>query len=206
VLRPLSLEAVLTAQRDGAEVLDTRDPAQFASGHLAGSLQIGLGGRFATWAGTLIPLDRSIVIVATPGREREAAMRLGRVGFDRVLGYLDGGIEAARGQVALIERPRRVLADEVSLLVVAGVPLIDVRSHVEHTQERIPGSYNIPLPQLTGRLRDVPEGRVLVYCRTGERSSTAASLLEQAGRIDVLDLVGGIVAWKNTQRKEPASV
>jgi rhodanese-related sulfurtransferase len=203
-LRPLALEAILAAQRDGAEVLDTRDPAEFARGHLAGSLHIGLGGRFATWAGTLIPLDRGIVIVATPGREREAAIRLGRVGFDRVLGYLDGGIDAARGKVALIERPRRVAAEEVSSLVVSGVPLVDVRSHLEHAQETIPGSYSIPLPQLTERLREVPEGRVLVYCRSGERSSTAASLLERAGRIDVLDLAGGITAWKKTQRPEPA--
>ena len=205
-LRPLSLDAVLTAQRDGAEVLDTRDPADFAHGHLAGSLHIGLAGRFATWAGTLIPLDRGIVIVASPGREQEAATRLGRVGFDRVLGYLDGGIEAARGKVALIERPRRIAAEEVSSLAVSGVPLIDVRSHLEHVQETIPGSYNIPLPQLAEQLREVPEGRVLVYCRSGERSSTAASLLERAGRIDVLDLVGGITAWTNTQRKEPAPV
>ena len=205
-LQPLSLEAVLTAQRGGAEILDTRDPTEFARGHLAGSLRIGLGGRFATWAGTLIPLDREIVIVAASGREREATTRLGRVGFDRVLGYLDGGIDAARGKVVLIERPRPVQVDEVGLLTVAGVPLIDVRSILEHREEAIPGSYNVPLPQLTERLGEIPEGTVVVYCRSGERSSTAASLLERAGRIDVLDLIGGITAWKKTQPREPHPV
>jgi glyoxylase-like metal-dependent hydrolase (beta-lactamase superfamily II)/rhodanese-related sulfurtransferase len=202
--RPLSLTAALAAQGDGAELLDTRDPAEFARGHLAGSLHVGLGGRFATWAGTLIPLDRQIVVVASPGREREAAIRLGRVGFERVLGYLDGGIEAARGEVPLIERPRRIPSGEVSSLTVAGLPLIDVRSSLEHAQEAIPGSLNIPLPQLTERLGEIPAGQVLVYCRSGERSSTAASLLERAGHIDVLDLIGGFTAWKSAPRQEPA--
>jgi glyoxylase-like metal-dependent hydrolase (beta-lactamase superfamily II) len=195
-LRPLGLDAVLAAQRDGAEVLDTRDPADFAAGHLAGSLHIGLDGRFATWAGTLVPLDRPIVIVADAGREREAATRLGRVGFDRVLGYLDGGIAAARDRAPLSARPRRIAPDEVGAAVAAGVPLIDVRSPVEHSQEAIPGSRNIPLHQLPARLGEIPVGPVVVYCRTGGRSSTAASLLEQAGRRDVLDLIGGITAWK----------
>jgi glyoxylase-like metal-dependent hydrolase (beta-lactamase superfamily II) len=193
-LRPLTLDAVLAAQRDGAVVLDTRDPAAFAGGHLAGSLHVGLGGRFATWAGTLIPLDRPIVVVAAPGREREAATRLGRVGFDRVLGYLDGGVAGVRDAALLVRHPGRVTAEEVAGL--AGVALIDVRSPAEHADEAIPGSRNIPLHRLPERLAEVPPGRVLVYCRSGERSSTAASLLEQSGRRDIVDLVGGITAWK----------
>lgn len=197
-LRPLALDAVLAAQRDGVLILDTRGPEAFARGHLAGSLHIGLGGRFATWAGTLIPLDRAIALVATPGREREAATRLGRVGFDRLLGYLDGGIDALRDKGFIVRHPGRVAADGLSAL--EGVPLIDVRSPVEHAQDAIPGSRNIPLHLLPERLTEVPPGRVLVYCRTGERSSTAASLLEQVGRRDILDLIGGITAWK--KRKE----
>jgi hydroxyacylglutathione hydrolase len=196
-LRPLALDAVLAAQRDGALILDTRDPEAFAPGHLAGSLHIGLGGRFATWAGTLIPLDRAIVVVAAPGREREAATRLGRVGFDRLLGYLDGGLGALRDEGLIVRHPGRVAADGLGAL--QGVPLIDVRSPVEHAQDAIPGSCNIPLHRLPERLTEVPPGRVLVYCRTGERSSTAASLLEQAGRRDILDLIGGVTAWKKRQ-------
>jgi rhodanese-related sulfurtransferase len=203
-LRPLSVDGVLAAQADGAEILDTRDPAEFATGHLVGSIGIGLGGRFATWAGTLIPLDHPIVIVAAPGREREAATRLARVGFERVLGYLDGGIEAARGDALLVPRPRRITVAELAAAAAAGATLIDVRSPAEHAQAAIPGSVNLPLHQLVERLAEVPEGHLVVYCRTGERSSTAASLLDRAGRTEVFDLVGGITAWSRDQKEVPA--
>jgi len=197
-LRPLSLDAVLSAQSDGAQLLDARDPAEFADGHLPGSLNIGLGGRFATWAGTLLAPDRPVVLIGTPGREPEAAVRLGRVGFDRVIGYLEGGVETARGRLALRRSPRRVTpADLRDRLATAGVPVFDVRTPAEHQQEAIPGSQNIPLHQLRDRLAEFPTaGPIVVYCRTGERSSTAASLLEQAGRTGVMDLVGGITAWR----------
>ena len=79
---------------EGAQLLDTRDPFSFAKRHVAGSINIGLDGTFATWAGTLLDRERPVVLLAEPGREREAAMRLGRIGFDRVLGYLEGGPEA----------------------------------------------------------------------------------------------------------------
>ncbi len=203
-LRPLSVDGVLAAQTDGAEILDTRDPAEFATGHLAGSIGIGLGGRFATWAGTLIPLDRPIVIVAAPGRECEAATRLARVGFERVLGYLGGGIEAARGNALLVPRPSRITVGELTAAAAAGATLIDVRSPAEHAQAAIPGSVNLPLHQLAERVAEVPDGPLVVYCRTGERSSTAASLLERAGHTEVLDLVGGITAWSRDQKEVPA--
>jgi glyoxylase-like metal-dependent hydrolase (beta-lactamase superfamily II)/rhodanese-related sulfurtransferase len=205
-LRPLSLEAVLAAQDNGAQVLDSRDPVEFAGGHLPGSVNIGLGGKFATWAGTLLALDRPLVIVASPGREREAAVRLGRVGFDRIAGFLDGGIEAVRGRVALRRHPGRATPAQLQHeLLPAGVPVIDVRSPAEHRQEAIPGTTNIPLHQLRERLGEFPQhGRIVVYCRTGERSSTAASLLEQTGRTDVIDVVGGITAWKKMIADEAA--
>ena len=83
-LTPISLDQLLAGQRDGAQILDTREPAEFAAAHLTGSLNVGLGGQFATWAGTILSLDRPIIIIAEPGREEEAAIRLGRIGFDRV--------------------------------------------------------------------------------------------------------------------------
>lgn len=91
-LTPLSLDRLLEAQRDGAQVLDTREPAQFASAHLAGSLNIGLVGQYATWAGTVLSRETPMVIVADPGAETESALRLGRIGFDAVIGFLDGGL------------------------------------------------------------------------------------------------------------------
>src|SRR5579864_5058178 len=85
-LNPLALDHVLSLQSQGAQVLDTRDPAEFASAHLAGSINIGLGGQYATWVGTVLDRENPIVIIATPGREKEAAVRLGRIGFDHVAG------------------------------------------------------------------------------------------------------------------------
>src|SRR5262245_28423365 len=93
-LKPLSLDQVLAMQSSGAQLLDTREPSEFAAGHLASSVNVGLGGQYATWAGTILEQTRPIIIVAVPGRESEAAIRLGRIGFDNVAGYLDGGLAA----------------------------------------------------------------------------------------------------------------
>src|SRR5581483_7435525 len=94
VHRPIHLDEVLQMGDAGAQILDVRDPAEFAKGHLAGSINIGLGGQYATWAGTVLHRAKPIAIIAEPGREQEAALRLGRIGFDHVLGYLDGGMTA----------------------------------------------------------------------------------------------------------------
>ena len=206
-LRRLSLAEVLTAQRDGAQVLDGREPADFAAGHLAGSLNISLGGRFAEWAGILLAPTRPIVLVMAPGREHEAAIRLGRVGFDSVAGYLDGGIEAARNRPDLVRRVERVTAVALrELLQAEHLPVLDVRTETEWRSESIPGSVNVPLHELRARLADVPAGpRLVVHCQSGLRSSTAVSLLAQLGRTGVVDLVGGIVAWKVATEPVPAA-
>ncbi len=197
-LRALPLDAVLAAQRDGAQILDARDPADFAAGHLAGSMNIGLGGRFAEWAGILLSPTRPIVLVTAPGLENEAALRLGRVGFDTVAGHLDGGIAAAKDRPDLVKRVERVTAAALrEVLETEPLPILDVRTETEWRNDAIPGSVNVPLHELRKRLADVPAGpRIVVHCQSGLRSSTAASLLEQAGRTGVVDLVGGIVAWK----------
>ena len=111
--RQLAVEQVLAAQRDGAQVLDTRDPAEFASGHLAGSLAIGLGGRYATWAGILLAPDRPLVLVTAPGAERVSALRLGRIGFDNVLGVLAGGIGAAAARPEVLRQTTRLTTAEL---------------------------------------------------------------------------------------------
>ena len=124
-------------------------------------------------------------------------MRLGRFGLDRVIGYLGGGIEARKGLLVLVRHPARITGALLRRRLGRGsVPLIDVRAEAEWRQEAIRGSVNIPLEHLRERIAEIAEGPVVVYCRTGERSSTAASLLEQTGRMNVVDLVGGITAWK----------
>ena len=93
-MQPLDLDTVLSIQAEGAQILDTRDPDEFAAAHLAGSINVGLAGQYATWAGTVLNHDHSIVIIATPGREHESAVRLGRIGFDHIAGYLENGLRA----------------------------------------------------------------------------------------------------------------
>ena len=95
-------------QKSGAQLLDVRDGAEFAKGHLTGSLNIGLGGQYATWAGTLLDREKPIVIIAEPGREHEAALRLGRIGFDHVRGYLANGLAALASRADLISITNRV--------------------------------------------------------------------------------------------------
>lgn len=200
VLHPLSLEDVLRHQAQGAQVLDVRDPADFAGAHLRDSINIGLGGQFASWAGTLLDREKPIIIVATPGREAEAAMRLGRIGFDHVGGYLAGGMEALETRPDLVRRTERVTAGTLAEYLASSEPpvVIDVRTDGERQTERIAGSGHIPLQHLRERLAEVPSGgrRVIVHCGSGYRSSMAASLLERHGFRDVADLVGGIAAWK----------
>src|SRR5271170_6341467 len=110
VLHPIDLDEVLRMGDSGAQMLDVRDAAEYAKGHLAGSLNIGLGGQYATWAGTVLDAARPIVIIADPGREQEAAMRLGRIGFDRVSGYLKDGMGALASRPELVQTTERVSA------------------------------------------------------------------------------------------------
>jgi len=195
--RALTLGDVLRAQRQGAQVLDTRSPAEFADGHLAGSVHIALDRRFAESADAALSTECPVVIIAAPGREREAAERLRRVGFDRVIGHLSGGIDAVRRLLVLVRHPARISSELLRRRLARGpLPLIDVRTEAEWRREAIPGSVNIPLPHLRERIGEIPAGPVVVYCRTGELASTAASLLEQTGRMNVAVLAGGLAAWQ----------
>ena len=101
-LNPLPLDTVLGLQSADAQILDTRDPAEFAAAHLKGSINIGLGGQYATWAGTILNREDPIVIIASPGREKESAVRLGRIGFDHIVGYLQDGLRSLDSRPDLV--------------------------------------------------------------------------------------------------------
>ena len=116
-LKPVELDEVLQLGDKGAQILDVRDAAEYAKGHLAGSINIGLGGQYATWAGTVLDRAKPIVIIAEPGREQEAALRLGRIGFDHVMGYLRNGMES------LAERPDLVWPTERTGVLIAAEEL-----------------------------------------------------------------------------------
>ncbi|MBV9534843.1 MAG: molybdopterin-dependent oxidoreductase [Solirubrobacterales bacterium] len=198
-LHSLVADEALELVQAGAEVLDSRDAADFAGAHFTGSVNIGLGGSYATWAGTVLDRQRRLVIVADPGRETEAAVRLGRIGFDNVAGFLGGGMQALDTRPDLIGRIERVTAVTLAELLAGPEPplVLDVRAEPEWRQARIGGSLNIPLGQLPGRLDELPGGRPLVvHCESGYRSSIAVSLLRRAGVQRIADLVGGINAWQ----------
>ncbi len=196
-LRPLSVDEVVRLRDSGAQVLDVREAADYEGAHLAGTINIGLKGQYATWCGTVLDHDRPIVVVADPGDEAEAIMRLGRIGFDNAAGYLDGGMKALDGRDDLIQATPRITAPALAeRLGHAGAPaVLDVRSDKEREAGAIEGSAHIPLGHLEERLAEAPAGPLVVHCQGGYRSAIAASLLRKHGRDDVTDLVGGYKAW-----------
>ena len=141
-LKPLSLDAVLALQAEGAQILDTRDADEFGAAHLAGSINIGLGGQYATWAGTMLNHDHPIVIIAAPGRESESAVRLGRIGFDHVAGYLQNGLQSLESRPDLVAFIERLSPQFVAELLASSQPplVIDVRAPREREQKQISGS------------------------------------------------------------------
>jgi hydroxyacylglutathione hydrolase len=194
----LSLDEVLERQAKGALVLDCRSPERFARGHLRGSVNVGLDGRFAEYAGDVTDVDTEIILVCDPGTEHTAQIRLARVGLDDV-----GGALAEPG-AAFYQRPdvvtfaSRVTASQLADLM-AEIPeliLLDVRGPAERASGAIEPSSHIALPHLRRRMDDLdPDRPAVVYCAGGYRSSIAASLLRAVGFVDVSDLIGGYQAW-----------
>jgi glyoxylase-like metal-dependent hydrolase (beta-lactamase superfamily II)/rhodanese-related sulfurtransferase len=197
-LNPMTLDLVLALQRTGGQILDTRDAGEFAAAHLAGSLNVGLGGHYATWAGTMLSRDRPIVIIADPGREHEAATRLGRIGFDHIVGYLHDGLRSLESRAELTAATERISAPLAAERLAAGEAIaVDVRTTAERDQKFVAGSLSIPLNHLAERIEELPKDRqLIVYCAGGYRSSIAASLLQQRGFTSVSEIAGGLAAWE----------
>ena len=194
-LQPLPLDRFLAMRREGARVLDTRSASAFAAGHLEGSVFIGLEGRFATWCGTLLRQDQPILVIANEGQAEEAVVRLGRIGFDHVVGFLDGSFAAVRAGaaefIATVDRLDTRSLDGVLDRTPAPY-LLDVRQPGETEQGILEGAVCIPLTELPARLDAVPEDRdILLYCATGYRSMIAASLLRATGRTRLTELACG---------------
>jgi glyoxylase-like metal-dependent hydrolase (beta-lactamase superfamily II)/rhodanese-related sulfurtransferase len=199
-LKPMTLQQVLDLQRTGGQVLDTRDPTDFAAAHLAGSVNVGLGGQYATWAGTILDRDHPIAIVADPGRENESAVRLGRIGFDHVVGYLQDGLRSLAARSELTASTERVSPQLAAERLAHGAVAVDVRTPREREERRVGGSLHIPLTQLAHRLGEIPRDRsILVYCAGGYRSSIAASVMQHHGYVNVAEIAGGIAAWETAQ-------
>ncbi|MCA8961450.1 MAG: MBL fold metallo-hydrolase [Planctomycetes bacterium] len=198
-LVPVSIERLIDLQSRGeVQVLDVRDAEEFGAQHIAGSFNVALDGKYATWTGTLLDRERPIVIVGNPGEENEAAMRLGRIGFDHIEGYLEGGVNAGESQPEMMRSTPRVEAEELAAWMKSGdVVVVDVRNEREWETTHIEGTRNVPLHAIRERATELPRNRRLVLsCRTGYRSMAAAAVLEQEGFVDLVDLRGGIVEWQ----------
>jgi glyoxylase-like metal-dependent hydrolase (beta-lactamase superfamily II)/rhodanese-related sulfurtransferase len=201
-LQPLSLGQLRELVDGGAQLLDTREQADFEGAHIRGALNIGLGGSFATWCGTILDHDRPVVLVAEPGRETEAATRLGRIGFDTIAGYLAGGMQQLDHAPELLDRIERITAGSLAeqLAGQAGPLPVDVRTAREWDDAHIDGALHLPLSQLTERIDELPTDRTLtVYCASGYRAAIATSLLRREGLPHVANLVGGFAAWTSGQ-------
>jgi hydroxyacylglutathione hydrolase len=195
----LAIDEVLARQAEGAVVLDTREPAEYAAGHLARSLNVGLGGRFAEYAGDVLRPEDSVLLVAEEGHEQEAKVRLARIGFDNVVGHLEAPVLVFVDHPELAVQSSRLTAVELRARLGKSedILVLDVRSPGEVAEGSIPGALNLALPRLVSRVDDVDRGRpVVTFCASGYRSSIAASLLSAAGHPDVSDLLGGYEAWR----------
>jgi hydroxyacylglutathione hydrolase len=186
------------AARDDTLALDTRSPEAFASAHIPGAQNVGLGASFATWAGTVIDPDRDILLVLDePSELMEATWELLRIGYDRPVGWLAGGMFAYRTTGRPLGRLPTMSVEEAAERM-GEFELLDVRQPGEWSAFHAPDARFITGADLPDRLDEVPRDRpVLAACGSGYRSSVAASLLARDGHDNVANLIGGMAAWKN---------
>lgn len=194
----MGLVEVMDQIAGGAVPLDTREPADFAAGHLRRAINVGLHGRFAEWAGDVLDPDREIVLVGDPASALESTVRLARIGFDAVTGYLRDPSELFMARPDLVESSSRVTIEQLAELVglLPDIQLVDVRNPGETAEGTLCEARVIPLALLVDSLDELDRNApVVVNCAGGYRSMVAASLLSHAGFADVSDLIGGYGAW-----------
>jgi hydroxyacylglutathione hydrolase len=210
-LSPEQVERLTSAAKGAAIVLDTRPSGDYFAAHIPGSVHIALSGQYASWAGAIIGLDQPIVLVAEDAdRVEESRMRLARVGMERVVGYVDGGVSAWERSGRRVAQSAQVSAVELRNLLAAGseIQVVDVRRPAEWDAGHIAEGHLKPLNQFAALLAfngdasrkllaDLDPARpVAVHCKSGYRSAIAASLLERAGFATVASLTGGFDAWE----------
>ena len=195
---PITFAQLAAEEVEGVVVVDARAAHDFAAAHLRGSINIGLEGRFAEYAGTVLLPEQRIVVLTPPGRELEAKVRLGRIGFDNVLGCLANPMTTFAEHPDVLERSSRIAALELMERrnQIADLVVLDVRNPRELVDGAIPGALNVPLAGLLQRIDELDRTRpTVVYCASGYRSMIAASVLSAADFCDVSDLLGGYAAW-----------
>ncbi len=206
-LKPLSIPEFKQMIQEDAIVLDTRQAEVFTLGFIPGSVSIGLEGRFAEWAGSLLPFDASILLVTEPGMEKETIVRLARVGFDKVIGYLDGGFESWKKANEEIDLVINVEPDEMLMDLPhdKNMVIIDVRRPTEFADGHIKNAMNLPLNDLVdpANMATFEEDQNLyIHCGGGYRSVIASSLFKRQGIHNLRNIVGGWTAIKEQEKVE----
>lgn len=206
-LSPLSVaEFKKAAAQENIIILDTRPSAEFPLGFVPNSISIGLDGRFAEWAGSLLSFQHPLLLVTTPGKERETIVRLARVGFDKMTGYLNGGFEAWKNAGEPIDMIVNVDADELAMDIPFddNLVVVDVRKETEFANGHLKDAVNLPLDSLKdpGSMADLDDAQnIYVHCLGGYRSVIAASLIKKEGFHNIRNVTGGWNAIKELEDK-----
>ncbi|HEY1842278.1 MAG TPA: MBL fold metallo-hydrolase [Mycobacterium sp.] len=196
----LGIEGVWRHAAVGAILLDTREQAEYARGHLRGAVNVGLQGRFAENAGQVFPPDRDIILVGARELAQESKTRLARVGLDRVIGQLDDLAGVFARSPHMVETAARFTPEQLAELLnlEPALQVVDVRNPGETEDGIVPEAQEIPLPTLTDSFESLDRSApVVTYCASGYRSLVAAGVLRAAGFENVGDLVGGFGAWQD---------
>lgn len=197
-VRALPPKEVAALTEDNILVLDTRHPDAFEQGFVPGAMSIGLNGSYAIWVGTLIPIDRKMVVVAEVGKETEAISRLARVGYENVVGYLDGGMDAWKAAGQPIDQVQSITASDLAQQRDREQgQILDVRKPGEWTTCHLADAQSLPLSQIEGRIGELsPDQTYFVHCAGGYRSMIASSLFKAHGLTNIVNVYGGMKAIK----------
>jgi glyoxylase-like metal-dependent hydrolase (beta-lactamase superfamily II)/rhodanese-related sulfurtransferase len=195
-LRPLTIAEVKEQLQNDTILLDTRPADQFTQGFIPDSIFIGLEGRFAEWAGSLLPFDKEIMLVTEAGKEKEAITRLARVGFSKIIGYVKGGVEAWKGAGEELDMIINVEADELAMDIPfdENLVVVDVRRPAEFAEGHVKDAVSIPLNEMTDpvNMSNLEENQnIYVHCAGGYRSVIASSLLKRQGIHNIRNVLGG---------------
>lgn len=206
-LKPLSVAEFKERIATGAIILDTRHADLFPDGFVPGSISIGLEGRFAEWVGNLLPFDKEIILVTEPGKEEETLVRMARVGFENVTGYLKGGYAAWADAGEAIDLIISVEPDELAMDMPHDEHLIvvDVRKPTEFADGHIKNALNLSLAEMTdpGNMADLDDHfNLYVHCQGGYRSIIACSMLKREGIHNLRNVAGGFKAMKDEKGLE----
>ena len=195
-LTPLNVEKFKElSAKDGILILDTRKAGEFSKGHIPGSLFVGLEGQFAPWVGAVIPnINQKLILVTPEGKEEETVRRLARVGYDQVIGYLDGGFECWSAQNEKLDCVERITVDELLGMEISSSTIVDVRKPGEYEASHINDANLLPLDFIQENIKDYPGEPFILHCAGGYRSMIAASILKRHNMHKIKDVIGGFNA------------